>query len=66
MDEQKLIALEEKIAWLEAILDDNGKELTRQAEIIAKLEAQIKFLYSKQTAPDAVRDLKDEGPPPHY
>ncbi len=61
-----IISLEEKIAWLEDIIDKQSKELSDLYDKIDKLERQFKVLYSKVGDPYATRSQKDEVPPPHY
>ena len=62
----KIIALEEKISWLEEQLDSQSMELTNLYDRLDKLERQFKILYSKVGDPYATRSEKDEVPPPHY
>ena len=62
----KIIALEEKISWLEEQLDSQSMELTNLHDRLDKLERQFKILYSKVGDPYATRSEKDEVPPPHY
>ena len=62
----KIIALEEKISWLEEQLDTQSTELTNLYDRLDKLERQFKILYSKVGDPYATRSEKDEVPPPHY
>lgn len=64
--EEKIIALEEKIAWLEEQLDAQANELNNIYDKMDKLEIQFKILYSKVGDPYATRAMKDEVPPPHY
>lgn len=64
--EEKIIALEEKIAWLEEQLDAQANELNNIYDKIDKLERRFKILYSKVGDPYATRAMKDEVPPPHY
>ena len=45
--EEKIIALEEKIAWLEEQLDAQANELNNIYDKMDKLERQFKILYSK-------------------
>ena len=61
-----LIALEEKVAWLEDQLESQGAELSQLYDKLDKLERQFKILYSKVGDPYATRSQKDEVPPPHY
>ncbi len=64
--EEKIIALEEKIAWLEEQLDAQANELNNIYDKMDKLERQFKILCSKVGDPYATRAMKDEVPPPHY
>lgn len=64
--EEKIIALEEKIAWLEEQLDAQANELNNIYDKMDKLERQFKILHSKVGDPFATRAMKDEVPPPHY
>jgi len=61
-----IISLEEKIAWLEDLIDRQSKELSDLYDKMDKLERQFKVLYSKVGDPYATRAQKDEVPPPHY
>ncbi len=62
----EVIALEEKIAWLENQLDEQGQQLTALLTELDRLREQFKLLYQRVGDPYAVRPLKDEVPPPHY
>ena len=64
--EEKIIAHEEKIAWLEEQLDAQANELNNIYDKMDKLERQFRILYSKVGDPYATRAMKDEVPPPHY
>ena len=65
-ENDKLIALEEKVAWLEDQLESQGAGLSQLYDKLDKLERQFKILYSKVGDPYATRSQKDEVPPPHY
>lgn len=65
-ENDNLIALEEKVAWLEDQLESQGAELSQLYDKLDKLERQFKILYSKVGDPYATRSQKDEVPPPHY
>lgn len=65
-ENDKLIALEEKVAWLEDQLESQGAELSQLYDKLDKLERQFKILYSKVGDPYATRSQKDEVSPPHY
>ncbi len=56
--EEKIIALEEKIAWLEEQLDAQANELNNIYDKMDKLERQFKILYSKVGDPYATRAMK--------
>ncbi|MCR5537130.1 MAG: SlyX family protein [Succinivibrio sp.] len=62
----EIIALEEKIAWLENQLEEQGEQLNRALNELAALRQEFAHLYQKVSDPYAVRSLKDEVPPPHY
>ncbi|MGN1281521.1 MAG: SlyX family protein [Succinivibrio sp.] len=64
--DQKIITLEEKIAWLEGLLETQSNELNALYDKMDKLERQFRILYSKVGDPYATRSQKDEVPPPHY
>lgn len=64
--ENRILALEEKCAWLEDQLDNQGRELTLALDELNALKRSLKILISKTADPYATRDLKDEVPPPHY
>ena len=65
-ENDKLIALEEKVAWLEDQLESQGAGLSQLYDKLDKHERQFKILYSKVGDPYATRSQKDEVPPPHY
>ena len=65
-ENDKLIDLEEKVAWLEDQLESQGAELSQLYDKLDKLERQFKILYSKVGDPYATRSQKDEVPQPHY
>ena len=62
----KLIELEEKLAWLEAQVDSQARELSGLYDKLDKLQNQFKILYSKVGDPYATVSQKDEVSPPHY
>ncbi len=62
----RLTYLEERMAYLEAQLDEALHTVSDLEKICAKLQDQIKILAVRQGEISAVRDLKDEVPPPHY
>ena len=69
MSDNKSIALEEKIAHIQQMLDDLNMVVFRQGETIENLNNQIKELKEKteslkepQSGQEAINDEK----PPHY
>ncbi|WP_277297238.1 SlyX family protein [Succinatimonas hippei] len=66
IDDNQLIKMQEKMAWLEDLLERSGKEIAELEDKVLKLERDMRILSSKIAEPSAVRDLKDETPPPHY
>ena len=69
MSDKKIIALEEKIAHIQHILDDLNMVVFRQGETIENLNNQIKelkekmeILKSSQSSQEVINDDK----PPHY
>ena len=69
MANNKIIALEEKIAHIQHMLDDLNMVVFRQGETIENLNNQIKELKEKleslkepQSGQEAINDEK----PPHY
>ena len=72
--EEKIIALEEKIAFIEGAFlavgnVSNPSTSGYHLEFIftkERLAKQFKILYSKVGDPYATRAMKDEVPPPHY
>lgn len=66
--EQRLIELETKLAFQETTLHELNDIVTAQQEKIDILQAAIQELHErmKSMSEEAVRDLEDEPPPPHY
>ena len=69
MDDKKIIELEEKIAYLQNMLDDMNMTVFRQQERIEKLSELVNDMNkninsSKNASP--VEDSIDKDNPPHY
>ena len=67
MDDKKIIELEEKIAYLQNMLDDMNMTVFRQQERIEKLSELVKEINinnSKNLNPE--EDSSDKDKPPHY
>ena len=69
MSDKKIIALEEKIAHIQHILDDLNMVVFRQGETIVNLNNQIKELKEKMEIlknPQSSQEVINEDKPPHY
>ncbi|SPT67825.1 SlyX [Anaerobiospirillum thomasii] len=64
--EKDLIAMQERIAWLEAANDNLVNRVGMLYDHIDTLERKIQILSSKSSGESAVRPLSEETPPPHY
>lgn len=61
-----VIALQERIAWLEHNLEESNQEIKDLNDRVAYLEKAIKILTSMQNREETVRPQSEETPPPHY
>ena len=69
MADNKIIALEEKIAHIQHMLDDLNMVVFRQGETIENLNNQIKELKEKMEIlknPQSSQEVINEDKPPHY
>ena len=69
MPDNKIIALEEKIAHIQHMLDDLNMVVFRQGETIENLNNQIKELKEKLEnlkSPQSSQVLINDDKPPHY
>ena len=69
MADSKIIALEEKIAHIQHMLDDLNMVVFRQGETIENLNNQIKELKEKLESiesPQSSQELINDDKPPHY
>ena len=69
MPDNKIIALEEKIAHFQHMLDDLNMIVFRQGETIENLNNQIKELNEKQENlknPHSSQEVTNDDKPPHY
>ena len=69
MSDNKIIALEEKIAHIQDMLDDLNMVVYRQGETIENLNNDIKELKEKLEnlkSPKSSQDLINDDKPPHY
>ena len=69
MPDNKIIALEEKIAHIQHMLDDLNMVVFRQGETIENLNNQIKELKEKMEvlkSPQSIQEVINDDKPPHY
>ena len=69
MADNKIIALEEKIAHIQHMLDDLNMVVFRQGETIENLNNQIKELKEKMESlkePQSSQEAINDEKPPHY
>ena len=69
MADNKIIALEEKIAHIQHMLDDLNMVVFRQGEMIENLNNQIKELKEKVESlksPQSSQEVINDDKPPHY
>ena len=69
MTDNKIIALEEKIAHIQHILDDLNMVVFRQGETIENLNNNIKELKEKLEnfkSPQSNQEVINDDKPPHY
>ena len=69
MSDNKIIALEEKIAHIQHMLDDLNMVVFRQGETIENLNNQIKELKEKMEVlknPQSSQEVINDDKPPHY
>ena len=69
MSDNKIIALEEKIAHIQHMLDDLNMVVFRQGKTIENLNNHIKELKEKLEnlkSPQSSQDLINDDKPPHY
>ncbi len=66
--EDRVIDLEVRLTHLEAAIDELTATVLRQQRALATTGEQLEFVKSllAELAPDAVRPLSEETPPPHY
>ena len=69
MADNKIIALEEKIAHIQHMLEDLNMVVFRQGETIENLNNHIKELKEKLEtlkSPQSTQEVINEDKPPHY
>ena len=63
---QRLIALEERLAWQDETIDSLDKTVTKLNEIVHSQQEQLRWLYTPLTNPQASGDMPANEKPPHY
>ena len=69
MSDNKIIALEEKIAHIQHMLDDLNMVVFRQGKTIENLNSQIEELKEKLESlksPQPSQEIINDDKPPHY
>ena len=69
MSDNKIIALEEKIAHIQHMLEDLNMVVFRQGETIENLNNHIKELKEKLEtlkSPQSTQEVINDDKPPHY
>ncbi len=69
MPDNKIIALEEKIAHIQHMLDDLNMVVFRQGETIENLNNQVEELKEKLESlksPQSSQEVINDDKPPHY
>ena len=69
MADNKIVALEEKIAHIQHMLDDLNMVVFRQGATIENLNNQIKELKEKMEilkSPQSSQEVINDDKPPHY
>ena len=69
MSDNKIIALEEKIAHIQHMLDDLNMVVFRQGEMIENLNNQIEELkenLESLKSPQSSQEVINDDKPPHY
>ena len=69
MSEQKIVELEEKIAFLQNMIDELNMVVFRQGEKLEKLNLKLKDTHDKfldQSESISVQNEASDDKPPHY
>jgi uncharacterized coiled-coil protein SlyX len=69
MSEKKIVELEEKIAFIQNMLDDLNMVVFRQGKLIDKLNLETKELKTKLqdlNSPHSDQIVVNDDKPPHY
>ena len=63
---QRLIALEERLAWQDETIDSLDKTVSKLNEMLHSQQEQLRWLYTHLSTPQASGDMPANEKPPHY
>ena len=63
---QRLIALEERLAWQDETIDSLDKTVSKLNEMVYSQQEQLRWLYTHLTNPQANGEMPANEKPPHY
>lgn len=63
---QRLIALEERLAWQDETIDSLDKTVSKLNEMVHSQQEQLRWLYTHLSTPQASGDMPANDKPPHY
>ena len=63
---QRLIALEERLAWQDETIDSLDKTVSKLNEMVHSQQEQLRWLYTHLSSPQASGDMPANEKPPHY
>lgn len=63
---QRLIALEERLAWQDETIDSLDKTVSKLNEMLHSQQKQLRWLYTHLSSPQASGDMPANEKPPHY
>ncbi|MBR7001800.1 MAG: SlyX family protein [Neisseriaceae bacterium] len=63
---QRLIALEERLAWQDETIDSLDKTVSKLNEMVHSQQEQLRWLYTHLSTPQASGDMPANEKPPHY
>ena len=63
---QRLIALEERLAWQDETIDSLDKTVSKLNEMVHSQQEQLCWLYTHLSTPQASGDMPANDKPPHY
>ena len=64
--EERLLRLEERVAWLEKHVSAQDRAMLEQAELVDRLRAENRLVRDRLEAGGSSGAEEKESPPPHY